>query len=189
MLAYNELKVGTLFIKDGEPYEVLEYAFIRMQQRKPVAQLKIRNMISGKVQNYTAHQNEAFEEAEIEKMPVKYLYNHRDKYYFSDINNPKNRFCLDSELLSNDRQYLKPNTEVEAVKFGEKILKIELPIKVDLKVVETPPAVKGATAAGGTKIATLEGGAKVSVPFFINEGDIIRVNTKTGEYCERVEKS
>lgn len=189
MLSYNELKVGILFIKDGEPYEVLEYAFVRMQQRKPVVQLKIKNLISGKMLNYTAHQNESFEEAEIEVMPVKFIYEHRDEFWFSEPQNPKNRFSLKEDVIGEAARYLKSNIEVKAFKFREKIINVELPIKVDLKVMEAPPAIRGDTAQGGTKTVTLETGAKVNVPLFINEGDVIRINTQSGEYVERVEKA
>ena len=188
MLSYNELKAGILFIKDGEPYEVLEYAFVRMQQRKPVAQLKIKNLISGKVMNYTAHQNESFKEAEIEVNPVQFIYHHSGEYWFHEAGKPQNRFSLKDDILGNTVKYLKPNTEIKAFKFNGKIINVELPIKVDLKVTEAPPAIRGNTAQGGTKVAVLETGAKVNVPLFINEGDIIRINTKTGEYAERVEK-
>lgn len=188
MLSYNELKVGTLFTKDGEPYEVLEYAFVRMQQRKPVAQLKIKSLISGKVMNYTAHQNESFEEADIEVAPVKFIYHNRDEYWFHEKDVPKNRFSLKNDILGDIVKYLKPNADIKVFKFNNKIINIELPIKVDLKVTEAPPAIRGNTAQGGTKTVTLETGAKINAPLFINEGDVVRVNTKTGEYAERVEK-
>ncbi|TSA44465.1 elongation factor P, partial [bacterium] len=188
-LSYNELKIGTIFIKDGEPWKVLEYAFIRMQQRKPVTQLKIENLISGKVVDYSAHQNEEFEEAEIDKMPVNFIYQNRGEYWFNEKGNSKNRFQLKPEIIGNAAQFLKPNTEVEAYKFGEKFINVELPIKMDLKVTEAPPAIKGNTAQGGTKLVTLETGAKINAPLFINEGDILRINTTTGEYVERFEKS
>lgn len=191
MLNYNELKVGTLFVKDGEPYEVLEYAFIRMQQRKPVAQLRIKNLITGKVQNYAAHQNETFKEAEVEIFPVKFIYQHQGEFWFQELNNPKNRFSLKSDILSKTVQYLKPDIEIKAFKFSNKnekdrIINIELPIKMDFKVIEAPPAVRGNTAQGGTKTVILETGAKVNVPLFIDEGDRVRINTATGEYAERV---
>lgn len=189
MLSYNELKVGTIFLKDGEPFEVLEYAFIRMQQRKPVAQLKLRNLITGKTANYSAHQNESFEEVEIEREQIKFLYANRGEYWFSEPNNPKNRFSLKEENIGDSAKFLKPNTEVDSFKFGDKIINIELPVKMDLKVTECPPSVKGNTAQGGNKMATLETGAKINVPLFINEGDVIRVNTQTGEYVERAEKN
>ena len=190
MLNYNELKVGTIFTKndDPDPYLVLEYAFIRMQQRKPVTQLKIKNLLSGKVQNYAAHQNESFYETELEKQSVSFIYHSKDQYWFHETGNPKNRFFLTDAVLGDAGQFLKSNTEVKAIKFGEKIINIELPIKIDLKVTEAPPAIKGDTAQGGTKVVTLETGAKVSAPLFINEGDILRINTQTGEYYERVEK-
>lgn len=188
MLSYNELKIGTLFIKDGDPYEVLEYAFVRMQQRKPVAQLKIKNLISGKVQNYTAHQNESFPEAEIEIMPVEFIYHSRSEYWFHETGKPQNRFSLKETQVGEVANFLKQKTEIKAFKFNDKVINIEPPIKLDLKVTEAPPGVKGNTAQGGTKTVTLETGAKVDVPLFINEGDIVRVNTQSGEYVERMEK-
>ncbi len=188
-LSYNELKIGTVFVKDGAPFRVLEYAFIRMQQRKPVAQLKIKNLISGKVQEFTAHVNDTFEEAEITQTPVKFIYENRGQYWFHEAGNPKNRFQLPAEAIGEGVQFLKANTDVTADTFEERIINIELPIKIDLKVTEAPPAIKGNTAQGGTKLATLETGAKVNVPLFVNEGDVVRVNTSTGEYIERVEKN
>ncbi len=188
MLSYNELKAGTLFIKDGEPYEVLEYAFIRMQQRKPVTQLKIKNLISGKVQNYAAHQNESFGEAEIDVVPVTFIYHGKGEYWFHEQGNPKHRFALPDEVVGDAGEFLKQNTEVRSFRFGERIINIELAVKVDLRVTEAPPAIRGDTAQGGTKAVTLETGAKVNVPLFINEGDTVRVNTQTGEYVERMEK-
>jgi len=189
MLSYNELKVGTIFLKDGEPFEVLEYAFIRMQQRKPVAQLKLRNLLSGKTANYSAHQNESFEEAEIEREKIKFLYANKGEYWFAEQNNPKNRFSLKEEIIGDAGRFLKPNTDIDSYKFGDKIIKIELPVKIEFKITECPPSVKGNTAQGGNKAATIETGAKVNVPLFINEGDVIRINTLTGEYAERVEKN
>lgn len=190
-ISYIDLKEGTIFTKndDPDPYEVLEYAFIRMQQRKPVVQLKIKNLISGKVQSYTAHQNESFYEAEIESSPVKFIYSHREEFWFTDPKDPKNRFALKEDVLGDAAHFLKPNTEIKAFKFNEKIINVEMPAKVDLKVTEAPPAIRGDTAQGGTKSVTLETGAKANVPLFINEGDIVRINTSSGLYVERVEKN
>ncbi|MEK7169338.1 MAG: elongation factor P [Patescibacteria group bacterium] len=187
-LSYNELKIGTIFIKDGEPWKVIEYAFVRMQQRKPVVQLKIENLVNGKVVDYSAHQNEEYEEAEIDTTTVIFIYQSRGEFWFNEKGNPKNRFTLSIDVIGKAAQFLKTNLEVTAYKFGEKVINVELPIKMDLKVTEAPPAVKGNTAQGGTKVVTLETGAKVDAPLFINEGDILRINTTTGEYVERVEK-
>jgi len=189
MLNYNELKPGVVFILDGEPYEVLEFSFLRMQQRKPVAQTKIRNLITGKILNRNFQHTESFQETEIDYKKVKFLYSHRDKFTFCDIRNPSDRFELPAEIIGEKAKFFKPNSEVEVVSFQGKIINIRLPIKMDFKVVEAPPAIRGNTAQGGTKTVTIETGVQVAVPLFINESDIIRINTQTGEYVERVEKS
>lgn len=188
MLEYNELKVGTIFEKDGDPWKVIDYAFIRMQQRKPVVQLKIKHLISGKVVDFSTHTGEKYNEAEINMVPVNFIYQSKGEYWFNEVGKPAVRFALKKDLVEGV-EYLKSNTEVKAYKFGEKIINIELPIKVDLKITETPGGAKGNTAQGGTKVATLETGAKVNVPLFVNEGDVVRVNTQSGEYIERVEKN
>ncbi len=190
-LEYNELKVGTIFLKndDPSPYQVMEYAFIRMQQGKPVTQLKIKNLLNGKTQDYTAHQNENFREAEIESLEADFIYHNRGEYWFHEVGKPQNRFFLTDEVLGNSGQFLKPKTQVTVFKFEDKFISVKLPAKVDLEVTEAPPAIKGNTAQGGTKTVTLETGAKLNVPLFINEGDVIRINTQTGEYTERTEKN
>ena len=189
MLAYNELRAGTTFMLEGQPYEVLEFNFLRMQQRKPVAQTKIKNLITGKIITRNFHMNESFEEAEIEKETVKFLYHHRDEYWFSANNNPAERFKITEATIGAPARFLKPNIDVTAVKCGDKIINVSIPIKMDLRVKEVPPGIRGDTAQGGTKTAVLETDATVSVPLFVNAGDTVRVNTDSGEYVERVEKS
>jgi len=189
MLSYSELRAGVTFVLDGEPYRVLEYSFLRMQQRKPVAQTKIKSLKSGKVVNRNFHQNETFEEANIEKEKAKFLYNHRGEYWFQRGNDPKNRIMLQEELLGDPVHFLKPNTELSLDVFRGEIINVEIPIKMDLKVKEAPPGVKGDSAQGGAKEIILETGAKITAPLFVNEGDIVRVNTESGIYIERVEKA
>ncbi|KKU51764.1 MAG: hypothetical protein A3F26_02320 [Candidatus Ryanbacteria bacterium RIFCSPHIGHO2_12_FULL_47_12b] len=188
MLSYSELRAGVTFVMDGDPYQVLEYNFLRMQQRKPVAQTKIKNLRTGKVINRTFHQNESFVEADIEKEKSKFLYAHRGEYWFQRGGDPKNRIILKEDLLGNAIKFLVQNTEVILDTFKDEIINVEIPIKIDLKVTQAPPGVKGDSAQGGSKEIILETGAKITSPLFINEGDIIRVNTQTGEYVERVEK-
>jgi len=185
-LAYTDLNKGVLFVMDGAPYEVLESHFLRMQQRKAVVQTRIRNLITGKVLDRNFQPSDSFEEAEIEKRPATFIYVNRGEYWFHEKGNPKNRFSLPSDLLGERGQFLKPNTEVSTVVFNEKVIKLDLPIKMDFKVVEAPPSIKGNTAQGGTKVVTLEGGAKINAPLFVNEGDMLRVNTETGQYVERL---
>ncbi len=189
MLSYNELKIGTMFKFEGIPYEVLDYAFLRMQQRKPVAKTKIKNLFTGQVIERNFHQNEPLEDIEIEKQPITFLYGHKGEFWFCEKGNPKNRFRLEESKIGPAIKFLKPNSEVSAVKLDDQILNVKIPIKVDLKVTETPPGERGNTAQGGNKMATLETGAQVAVPLFVNIGDVIRVNTETGTYVERMEKS
>lgn len=189
MLAYNELRKGVIFILDGEPHEVLEYEFLRMQQRKPVSKCKLRNLISGKVAERSFHQNESFEEADLVREEIKYLYNNRGQYWFCSKDNPANRFFLAEDQIGTPGKFLKTNALVTAIKFNEKIISVKPAVKVDLVVKEAPPGFKGDTATGGSKQVILETGATVNVPLFVNTGDIIRINTETGEYVERMEKS
>jgi len=203
MLTYTDLKKGILFILDGNPYEVVESSFSRMQQRKAVVQAKIRNLKTGKLIERSFQPSDQFVEADIKKRTLLFLYSHRGEYVFIDPpanqsearpdsksgrQNRANRFSLAEDIIGDKKKWLKPNTEVTAVFFEEKFLTFSLPIKMDLKVVEAPPGVQGDRATQGTKSATLETGVIVQVPPFINEGDMIRVNTETGNYAERVEK-
>ncbi len=187
-LGVNELKPKTFFILDNQPYVVLEAHHLKMQQRRPVVQTKMRNLLNGKVIEKNFAQSDVFEEANITRQKVKFLYNHRDEYWFSEENDPSKRFKLDKEIIGDDSRYLKGNTIIEAILFNDKIINIELPIKMDFKVKEAPPAIRGDTAQGGVKQVVIETGATINVPLFVEAGDIIRVNTQSGEYTERVTK-
>ena len=189
MLTHTDLKKGVRFIYENQPWEVLEAQLLKMAQRRPVIQSKIKNLTTGKILERNFHQNETFEEAEIEKQPIRYLYNHRGEYWFCEKDNPAKRFSLKEEIVGTGGKFLKANTEVTANKMGDKIINLQLPIKMDLKIKEAPPGERGDTATGGTKKAILETGAEVNVPLFVNTDDVIRINTETGEYVERVEKA
>ncbi len=189
MLDYNELKPGTYIVLEGKPYVVLEFNFLRMQQRKPAVQTKIKDLISGKTIARTFHMADQIEEADISKKKVKFLYTSKREFWFCPENNPAARFELPREIIGDSADYLKTNTIVDALVFGEKIINIDLPIKIDLQVVDAPPSFKGDTASGGSKQVKLETGAMLNVPFFINQGDVVRVNTKERQYVERVTKS
>lgn len=188
-ISVNELKPKTLFILDGQPYEVLESNHLKMQQRRPVVQTRMRNLINGKVLEHNFAQSDVFEEADIEKRSVKFLYSHREEYWFSEEKTPSKRFSLTTEIIGEATKFLKADTIVEAVFFEGKVININLPIKMDFKVVEAPPAIKGNTAQGGVKPVKIETGTLVNSPLFIEEGDIIRINTETGQYVERVSKN
>lgn len=186
LLEYNEIKERKYIIYENEPYEVLTSHVFRKQQRKPVNATKLKNLITGSVKEIAFHVSEKVEEAEIDSRDAKYLYNNRGEYCFADPLDPSKRFTMKEELVGPQGKFLKPNTVIEILSFKERHVGFKLPVKVELKVVEAPPAVKGDTAKGGTKQAKLETGATINVPLFINEGEMIRVNTETGEYVERV---
>ncbi|MEK7077247.1 MAG: elongation factor P [Patescibacteria group bacterium] len=189
MLSYTELKKGILFVLNGDPYEVLESNFLRMQQRKAVVQTKIRNLATGKILDRNWQASDYFEEAEVVRKEAMFIYAHRGEYWFTELGDPKARFSLAESVIGDAAKFLKPNTKVTTLVFNDKVIKVAVPIKMDFKVIEAPPAIKGNTAQGGSKVVTLEGGATVSVPLFVNQDDMVRVNTETGEYVERVEKS
>ena len=184
----NDLKIGTFFIMEGQPYEVLFSQHLKMQQRRPVMQTKIKNLLTGKIIERNFQQSDYFEEADIQKKEVKFLYSHRDEFWFSEIDDSSKRFKLEENLIGESTRFLKPNTAIVALLFNGDIINIELPVKMDFKVTEAPPSVRGNTAQGGTKQVKIETGAAINTPLFIEEGDIIRVNTQTGEYAERIEK-
>jgi len=188
-LSVNELKPKTYFIFEGQPWQVLESHHLKMQQRRPVVQTKIKNLLNGKIIERNFQQSESFQEADISRRKVKFIYESRDEYWFSEPLDPSKRFSLKEDIIGDTGKFLKSNIVVDAITFNEDIINIELPVKVDYKVKEAPPAVKGDTAQGGVKQVTIETGARINVPLFINESDIIRINTQSGEYTERVKKS
>ena len=188
MLSYNELLPGTFIVLDGAPYEVLSSRIFRKQQNKPVNAAKLRNLVTGKVVERTFHSSESVEEAEVEKRKATFLYRHRGAAWFCEAGNPKARFSLSEEAVGSALPYLKEGTEVDAVAFNDAVIGVRAPIKVALTVSEAPPAVRGNTAQNATKQVTLETGATLTVPLFIQQGDIVRVNTETGTYVERVAK-
>lgn len=188
MLAYNELNEGVRFVYEGEPYEVISFAFLRMQQRKPVAQTDIKNLLTGKLLQRNFHSNEVFEEVEIDKEEVKYLYNSKGEFWFSAKNDPSKRFKMSEEAAGTAAHFTKPNTIVTALRWKGDIISVVWPIKADLKITETPPGEKGNSASNTTKTAKVETGAEIQVPMFVNEGDIVRINTSSGQYVERMEK-
>ena len=190
MLGINDLQNGIYIVYEETPYQVIEMRHLHIGRGGSSIQTKLKNLKTGQVLSRNFKSADQFLEADIEKRQVKYLYNHRGEYWFQDSDGQtKNRFSLKEDILGDIIHFLKSNTVVEALNFKGKILNITLPIKMDFKVVEAPPAIRGNTAQGGTKTVTIETDTSIVVPLFVNEGDIIRVNTQTGEYTERVEKS
>ena len=190
MLQYNEIREKKVILYNDEPCEVVESHVARTQQRKPQNQVKLKSLISGKTIAATFHVSESAQEADIDRKEVKFLYKNKGEFWFCSVNDPKDRFKLEESLIGNAGKFLKENENVSVMVWDddgeEKIIKVALPIKMEFKVKEAPPAVRGDTSKGGSKLITLENGTTVTAPMFINEGDVVRINTETGEYSERV---
>ena len=188
-LEYNEIKPRTYILHNDEPYEIIENQVSRTQKRKPQNAVKMRNLITGRTVPMTFHASDTAEAAEISRKEIRFLYSSKGEYWFSDVSDAKNRYKLSADLLGDQVKYLKDNTECQALVFGEeenaKVIGIKLPIKMTLMVKEAPPNFKGDTQGGGGKLVTLETGAQITVPLFIETGEMIVVNTDTGEYSER----
>ena len=188
VLSYNEILPKTVIEYEGAPYEVLSSHIFRMQMRKPVNQTKLRHLVTGRVIEISFHQNETVHEAEVGTIHALYLYTNREQSWFCEAGDPKNRFFFPEEVVHEKVQWLTQNAPVEVMTYEEKPITLAIPVKVDLEVTEAPPSIKGDTASGGSKQVTLKSGAVVNAPLFINAGDVIRINTDTGAYTERVEK-
>jgi len=188
MLEYNEIVERKYIVLDGQPYEVLSSHVFRKQQRKPVNATKLKNLITGKVTEYSFHVSEKVEEAEIESREVKFLYANKGEYWFCLPTDPSKRFSFTKDQVGEPIKFLKSNTVISQLMFGEKTTGFKFPIIVELKVTEAPPNIKGDSATGGNKLVVLETGATINAPLFVNEGDIIKINTETNEYKERVNK-
>lgn len=188
MLEYNEITLGKVIIFDNEPWEVIGSHVFRKQQRKPVNAAKLRNLITGRVTEYSFHQSEKAGEADLEFKDIKYIYSNpaKGEYWFHEESDPSKRFSLKEEQIGFGVKFLKKDAVAKAMIFNDRIIGVKLPIKVELEVVEAPPNMRGNTAQGGNKVVKVETGATVNAPLFINEGDIIRINTENGEYVERL---
>lgn len=190
MLSPNELKKGMKILFNNEPHEILEAKIMFKGRGHTVVQARVKNLATGAVTPQSFHPSDTFEEIELKKFEAKFLYAQPGKnlYFFCEKDNPAKRFDLGKEQIGETSIFLTPNKIVEAIVFEDKIINIALPVKTQLKVMETPPGVRGDRSQSGTKQATLEGGAKVNVPLFVQEGDIIEINTETGEYTRRIDK-
>ncbi len=192
-LDYNEIKPRKYIVYNDEPFEILESHVARTQQRKPQNQVKMRNMLNGKVIPGTFYASDTADEADIIKREAKFIYASRGEYWFCDPHDAKNRYTIPEDILGNATKYLKADTIVDLMIFEyddeEKIIGVTLPIKMTFTVKEAPPAIRGNTSSGGNKLVTLETGAQITTPLFIETGEKIIVNTETGEYVERAPKN
>jgi len=185
MIDVNELRKGTTFTMDGEIYKVLEYQHHKPGRGKAIIRTKIRNLRTGAIIDKNFISGDRVQDIRIDKVEVQYLYNDGDFYYFMNTETYEQP-ALPAAVLGDAVNYLAENMILTLSFYEGEPIDVILPSAVDLKVVEAPMAIAGDTATGATKQVTVETGLKVNVPLFVNEGDTIRVDTRTGEYVTRV---
>jgi elongation factor P len=188
-IEYNNVTPKKTVTMDGDPYLVLESNISKKDRQKASNNVRMKNLRTGQVISKTLHQSDVFEEADISKRDVKYLYENKGEYWFCEPDNPRERFNLSEDVVGHLEHFVTGNSIVQAIEFDGEIMSVVTPVKVELAVKEAPEAVKGNTSSGATKEVTLVTGYTLQVPQFINAGDIIAVNTETGQYSERVEKA
>ncbi len=191
-LDYDEIKPRKFILVDGQPFEILESHVARTQKRKPQNQVKMRNLLNGKVLSSSFHASDTAEEADISKREALFLFANKGEYWFCDPSDRAKRFEIPVDVIGDASKFLKENTLVDTKIFEyddeEQVIGVTLPIKMTFIVKEAPPSMKGNTAAGGGKLVTIETGAQITTPLFIEAGEKIVVNTETGEYVERAGK-
>ena len=184
-IGYGELKKGMSIEIEGEPYSVVDYERSKMQQRAPVMRIRFRNLLTGRVVDKTfSGYDVSFTPADVERRKSQYIYQDGDFYYFMD-NESYDQFPMDQGQVAETLDFIVEQMEVDLIFFKGTPITLELPITVDLKVINSPPGVRGDTATGASKEATVETGLMLQVPLFVKEGDVIKIDTRTGQYISR----
>ena len=184
MVTAGDFRNGVTFEMDGGVYSIIEFQHVKPGKGAAFVRTKIRNVISGAVTEKTFNPNDKYPTAFIERKDMEYLYNDGDLYYFMDSETYE-QLPISPNVLGDNFRFVKENMVCKVLSYKGNVFGIEPPNFVELQVTETEPGVKGDTATNVTKPATLETGAEIKVPIFINEGEMIRVDTRTGEYMER----
>jgi elongation factor P len=187
MLESGDLRKGLKFELDGEPYVIVQFEFVKPGKGQALYKCKLKNMVTGVQFDKTFRSGEKFKEADLEEIEMEYLYAEGESYCFMNTTTYEQEF-LTEDQVSDAKDFLKENTVCNVLLFGGKPIGISLPIFINLRVEQTDPWVKGDTASGDSKPATLETGYNIQVPPFIEEGQLIKIDTRTGEYVERVQE-
>jgi len=183
MISGGELRKGIIIELDGTLYQVVGYQHVKMK-RTALARVKLRDLSAGHTTERSFQSDDKLVRARLDSRPMQYLYNDGGLYHFMDVASFE-QIEINRDRLGNTLNYLKEGFTVEVSSYKGEVVDIELPVAVELEVTATEPGFKGDTATGGSKPATLETGLALQVPLFINEGDVIKVDTRTGEYLER----
>ncbi|MBN2467252.1 MAG: elongation factor P [Deltaproteobacteria bacterium] len=185
MFSTTDFRRGLKVELEGVPYTIVEFQHVKPGKGGAFVRTKLRNLITGGVVDKTFRAGEKVGRPDLEERSMQYLYAEGDQYCFMDTENYE-QISLTEKQLAEGRKYLEEGITINVLLFQGKPIGVDLPIFVQLKVVKTEPGVRGDTASGGTKPATLETGAVIQVPLFINEGETLKIDTRTGEYAERV---
>ena len=187
MLESGDLRKGLKFEIDGEPYIVVQFEFVKPGKGQALYKCKLKNMLTGAQFDRTFRSGDKFKEANLEEAEMEYLYSEGDRFCFMNTSTYEQEFIIE-EQVGDAKNFLKENTVCNILLFEKRPIGISLPFFIDLKVVKTDPWIKGDTASGDSKPATLETGYVLTVPPFIQEGELIRIDTRTGQYVERVKE-
>ena len=184
MISVNDFKTGLTIEVDGELWRVIEFLHVKPGKGSAFVRSKLKNLRTGAVQEKTFRAGEKVEQAQIDNKQMQYLYADGDNYVFMDTTTYE-QLELPGDKIKDELKFMKENMLVNIMMYGSETLGVDLPNTVDLEVKETEPTIKGNTASGGSKPATMETGLVVQVPFFINEGDVLTINTQDGTYISR----
>lgn len=185
MITAGDFRNGVTFELDGQVFQVVEFQHVKPGKGAAFVRTKLKNVITGATIERTFNPSDKMPKAQIERKEMQYLYKDGDLYYFMDMETYE-QLPLNADKLGNALDYVKENMMVKVLSFKGSVFGIEPPTFVELKVIETDPGFRGDTATNTTKPAKVETGALIKVPLFVNEGDVIRVDTRTGEYMERL---
>ena len=186
MIDTGDIKKGVIIELDGQLMKVLDWSHIKMARGSAQVRMKLQNVRRGDIVERTFQAGTRWPRARVEQRTAQYLYRDGATYHFMDTET-YDQFAVGAPMIGNDARFLLENTEVQVSSHDGEVLGVEMPVTVDLRVTQTEPGFAGDTATGAKKAATLETGLVVQVPLFVNEGDVLRVDTRTGEYVTRVQ--
>ncbi len=184
MISASEFRNGSLFVMEGVVYQVVEFQHVKPGKGSAFVRTKYRNVKSGATVEHSFSPNDKFEEAYLERRDMQFLYLDGDLYYFMDVET-YDQLPFMASVIGDAVEFLKEGTICKVVTHKGEVFSVELPIFVELLITQTEPGVKGDTAQNATKLATVETGATIKVPLFVNEGEMVKIDTRSGEYMER----
>jgi elongation factor P len=185
MISTGELRRGITIELEGDLYKVVDFQHVKLGRGSAFVRVTLKNLRTGSNVQRTFQAGEKFEQVRLERRTVQYLYKDGDQYHFMDTETYEQPI-LSAAILGDTVNYLKENDNIDLLMYGDEPIDVEMPTAVNLRVAQTEPGFKGDTATGGNKPATMETGLVVMVPLFIGEGDMLKIDTRTGEYLERV---